>query len=122
VKRVGAAVMFALWTTNVLAGGWVGPFPVARINPDDTLVYFLRPDGMSGFPNPDNCPNATYLAYDSSQKLIDRALAVGLAAKAMGKQVRHWVSGCTPGGYIRATGKSFGIERLLLMRFSRFRF
>jgi len=82
------------------ASQWIGPFSISRFETDESSAHFLR---ATGFPNPDNCPNATYIKFEGSEVLVQRAIAIGLAAKVGGLQVRYLVSGCSATGYIRAT-------------------
>jgi hypothetical protein len=90
------AVSSAAW-----AAGWIGAYEVATIEASDTAIYFQKPDNISGFPNPDGCGSAYYVAFDAGTPLAARALAVGLAAQASGRKVKYYTSGCF-GGYIRA--------------------
>ena len=78
---------------------WIGPFTVTRIEADANAVYFYKGDN---FPNPDGCSGAAAVKFESSETLVDRAISIGLAAKAAGQQVRFFTNGCSTDNYIRA--------------------
>jgi hypothetical protein len=106
IMRKGCAISVLLGVSTVAwAAGWSGPYEVSAIEASDTVIYFQKPDGMSGFPNPDGCANAYWVAFDANTPIGARALAIGLAAQASGRKVKYFVNGCL-GGYIKATSIS----------------
>lgn len=101
--RAGLAILSLSFVTSANSAEWIGPYSISRIETDGGPVYFLKPDEITAFPNPNNCPSSLYVVYETPGKPSDRALAIGLTAKGLGKQVRYYITGCSVGGYITAT-------------------
>jgi len=101
--RAGLATLSLSFVTSANSAEWIGPYSISRIETDGGPVYFLKPDEIAAFPNPSNCPSSLYVVYETPGKPSDRALAIGLTAKGLGKQVRYYITGCSASGYITAT-------------------
>ena len=94
------AVATLAWASTMPAHAaqWVGPYAVATVEVSAAGLYFGRP---GGFPNPDGCPAPPFIHVEGDANLINRTLSVALTGKAMGKQIRLYISGCSSQGYIR---------------------
>jgi hypothetical protein len=72
----------------------IGPYAIGTIEASETGVYFSTPPGLATYPNPYGCQNATWVVFDLTSSLADRALAIGLAAQAQSQKVRFQITGC----------------------------
>jgi hypothetical protein len=74
------------------------PVHITRIEADANAVYFYG----DAFPNAEGCTSAAAVKFDGSDALVDRAVSIGVAAKAAGLRVRFYTNGCSSESCIRA--------------------